>query len=83
MPTRVMRISEESYDALEQMAEQEQMPASTLLDEAVRRLRQELYARRFNDAYAKLREDPVAWAEEEAERRAWDGVIADGLDDGY
>jgi hypothetical protein len=31
--------------------------------------------------YAALREDPAAWAEEQAERAAWETTSADGLAD--
>ncbi len=34
-----------------------------------------------NAAYAVLRDDPVAWSEEQAERAVYDGALADGLDD--
>ena len=34
-----------------------------------------------NEAYARLRADPKAWAEELAERALWDTALADGLED--
>lgn len=34
----------------------------------------------LDQAYAALREDPVLWAEELAERRALEGTLMDGLD---
>ena len=44
----------------------------------------EEYRRRLleatNQAYAALRADPVAWAEECAEREAWDVTLLDGLE---
>lgn len=33
----------------------------------------------LNEDYAKLRADPEAWAQEEAERALWDVTLADGL----
>jgi hypothetical protein len=35
---------------------------------------------RFNRDYARLRRDPVAWAEELAERALWDNTLLDGLE---
>ena len=35
----------------------------------------------YEQAYAKLREDPAALADFEAERRAFDGTLMDGLED--
>ena len=34
--------------------------------------------RQFNDAYARLKADPVAWAAYQAEQAEWAGTIADG-----
>lgn len=33
------------------------------------------------DDFAALRADPVAWAEELAEREAWDMTLSDGISD--
>ena len=46
--------------------------------EQLRRLE---FWRQFNEAYARLHDDPVAWAEELAERRLWDTTLMDGLED--
>ena len=48
---------------------------ATPLDEERRPFLAEL-----DQAYAALREDPVLWAEELAERRALEGTLMDGLD---
>jgi hypothetical protein len=40
----------------------------------------ERFLRDYERAYAGLRADPQAWAEVEAERRAWDGTLLDGLE---
>lgn len=37
--------------------------------------------RRGNEAYARLREDPEAWAEVLRERAEWDCTLMDGLED--
>ena len=41
----------------------------------------ELFLREYEQAYAALREDPEEWADVEAERRAFDGSLMDGLAD--
>jgi len=51
------------------------MKDGTLTDAA----RQELL-RQTNEAYARLRDDPDAWREEEEERAAWDTTLADGME---
>jgi hypothetical protein len=35
----------------------------------------------LNEDFARLRADPEAWEEELAERRLFDGALADGLDE--
>jgi hypothetical protein len=41
----------------------------------------ELFLQEYEQAYADLRNDPEAWAEIEAERRAFDGTLMDGLEE--
>lgn len=41
----------------------------------------ETFLKEYEEAYAKLRDDPAALAEFEAERRAFDGTLMDGLED--
>ena len=43
--------------------------------------RRERIIAQTNAAYAKLRADPEAWAEELAERKLWDNTLADGLEE--
>lgn len=42
--------------------------------------RRELFFRKVNTAFARLRKDPKAWAEELAERALWDATQSDGLE---
>ncbi len=37
--------------------------------------------RRVNASFARLRRDPVAWAEELEERRLYENTLMDGLED--
>jgi hypothetical protein len=36
-----------------------------------------------NAAFARLKQDPQAWAEELAERALWESTLLDGLADNY
>jgi hypothetical protein len=47
--------------------------------EALESLDCELFLRDYEQAYAALRDDPQEWAEIQAERRAFDGALMDGL----
>jgi len=76
-----MRVSEEAHRTLKEIAGERGVPMTDLLDEIIRQLKREDRLRRGNEAYARLREDPKAWAEELEERRLFEGTLMDGLED--
>ncbi len=51
-----------------------------LLDRAIEAYRRHLFLEGLNADFAALRNDPVVWADEQAERAEWDATLADGLD---
>ena len=73
-------ISEIAHRQLAELAEWSGVSLAAALERAVK----DQYDRQFwsavNAGYAALRADPEAWAEVEAERRAWDATLRDGLD---
>ncbi len=52
---------------------------SVLLDKAVEAYRWQCIFQQANAAYAALRSDPKAWAEELTERQEWEGTLGDDL----
>ena len=48
--------------------------------EALEKLDREMFLREYEQAHAALQEDPDEWAQVQAERRAFDGSLMDGLD---
>lgn len=78
MPTT--RISEAGLGTLRELAEEFDQPQPAVLDEALEGLRRRRFFEKFNGQFGILREDPVAWSEEEAERSLWDQTSADGSD---
>ncbi len=52
---------------------------SVLLEKAVEAYRRQCIFQQANAAYAALRSDPKAWAEEVAERQEWEGSLGDDL----
>jgi predicted DNA-binding protein len=81
MPSTTVRISQEARESLQKLSEQTGRKLQELLDEAVERYRRELFLKEANAAFAALRADKEAWAEEEEERAAWEGTLADGLEE--
>jgi hypothetical protein len=76
-----IRISSRSKIALRTMAKREGKPMQAVLDEAIERYRRDKFLDDVNAAFARLRADPKAWKEEQAERALWDKTLADGLED--
>ena len=81
MSTGTVRISESTHLKLKQLAEQSGMTLSRTMDKAIEALRRQTLLEETNRAYEALRGDPKHWAEEQAERDAWDATLADGLED--
>jgi len=48
---------------------------------ALESLECETFLKEYEEAYERLRDDPASLAEFEAERRAFDGTLMDGLED--
>ena len=74
-----VRISPQSWGALRELATRLGEPMQLVLDRAVECFRREQFLREVNEGFARLKSDPDAWAEELAEREAWDATLADGL----
>lgn len=73
------RISASAHQVLRALSKAEGKPMLALLDEAVEALRRQRFLEQVNAAYAALRADPRSWGAIEAERRAWDVTLQDGL----
>lgn len=79
MATTTVRLAETTRAALRQLAAETGEPMSVVLEKAVEAYRRQCIFAQANAAYSALRSDPEAWAEELAERREWEGTLADGL----
>ncbi|MBC7080589.1 MAG: ribbon-helix-helix domain-containing protein [Methanothrix sp.] len=81
MTSTTVRISREARESLQELSERTGRKLQELLDEAVERYRRELFLKEANAAFAALRTEKAAWADEEEERAAWEGTLADGLEE--
>lgn len=81
MATGTVRITAAVHEKLRQMAAESGTSLSRTLETAVETLRRQRMLEEANRAYAALQADPHRWAEEQAERAAWDATLADGLED--
>jgi predicted transcriptional regulator len=80
MPEVTISISENAERMLQELARGTGRTAAEVLERALAEYRDRQFWEAVNKGYAELRANPEAWAAEEAERRAWDGTLMDGLD---
>lgn len=79
MSTTTIRVSEQTHQKLAKLARDIGTPMSDLVEQALELFRRQRILEQINADYAALRADPEAWAEELAERAAWEVTLADGL----
>ena len=74
-----VRINPESHRKLKALSEElgESMP--TVLEQAIESLRRERFLEQAAQAYGALRGNKKAGAAEQAERKAWEVTLKDGL----
>lgn len=75
-----IRIEEGTHTKLQELAQAEHKLIGEVVKAAVDRYRQECFFADYNAAYARLKADPAAWTEYQAEVGAWDSTLADGLE---
>jgi len=80
MPTQSVRIREETRDNLRDLEELTGQSQIELLARAVDSFRRSLVLAETDCAYGALRGDEDAWAEVQAERRAWEATLSDEAD---
>ncbi|MCA9206356.1 MAG: hypothetical protein KDA59_25060 [Planctomycetales bacterium] len=78
--SETVRIKPETHAKLKELSQHYGEPMPAILERAIDRLQREVFLEQVNRSFAALRDDPKAWAEEQAERRAWDATLADGLE---
>jgi hypothetical protein len=78
MPSQNVRISESSYRILRSLAEMEGISMQAALDRVLEEQRRKVFLTEANAAFAALKAEPKAWAQERAERELWAKTLADG-----
>jgi predicted transcriptional regulator len=80
LASTTVRVTEETHELLRKLAAATGEPLQRVLERAVESYRREQFFAELDAAYQRLQADPVAWAEELAERAELEGTLADGLD---
>ncbi|HOB74870.1 MAG TPA: hypothetical protein PKG54_10115 [Phycisphaerae bacterium] len=81
--TTTIRIGVETHEKLKQLATEMGVSFNAVIEGALEAYRRQKFLEGVNEDYAKLRQDPVKWAEELEERRLWETTLMDGLDEEY
>lgn len=76
-----VRLRSVTRDRIAELAEQDGRSVSAIVDDAIRDYERKRFFERLNEAVARTRADPVAWAEYQAEVAVFENAIADGLTD--
>ncbi len=76
-----VRIREDTRETLRDLERRTGAGPQEILARAVEQFRRSLILAEANAAYGALRQDAEARSELEAERREWEGTLADGLED--
>jgi hypothetical protein len=80
MAGATVRVSEDTHNRLRELVARTGQSMQLILEHAVEDYRRRCFFDELNRAFAALKNDPQAWAEEVEERTAWEVTIADGLD---
>jgi hypothetical protein len=75
-----VRIDPAAHLALAEIARAKHLSLTEALSRAVELYRREVFLEGVASDFAALRADADTWADEQAERSAWDATNADGLD---
>jgi predicted CopG family antitoxin len=81
METSTIRISAESHDMLKRLATKEKTSMNAVIERALEIYRRKNFLEETNKAFAALKSNKEAWAEELEERELWESTIGDALEE--
>ncbi|MDQ3720900.1 MAG: hypothetical protein M3350_09010 [Actinomycetota bacterium] len=76
-----IRAYAETREALKRLSQAKNMTGAELLAALVQRAEEDAELDAMNEDFRRLRADPKAWAEYQAELALWDNTLMDGLED--
>lgn len=81
MAAVTLKISPETHAVLAELAAEDKRAMGEVVAEMTERERRRRLFDRADAAYARVRADPVAWADYQSELRSLEGTLMDGLED--
>ncbi len=79
--SQLVRIEDHTHEQLRILAEQTHESMGTLLSKALALYEEHMFWRAVHNGFGAARANPPVWAEELAERKAWECTLMDGLKD--
>ncbi|MGH2557685.1 MAG: hypothetical protein ACRDJH_01365 [Thermomicrobiales bacterium] len=80
MATVTIRVPDTTHVKLQRMATEEGRAIGQVIDDLVDRYERDRFFEEMAEDFARLRADPVASAEYDAELAVWDSTLLDGLE---
>ena len=74
-----IRVRPETHETLRTLAEREHVSLTQLVERLAQEEWRRVRLQECNEAFARLRQNPEAWASYQAERRDFEGTLGDGL----
>jgi hypothetical protein len=78
--SKSVRVSQRTYEQVRQLGGQSGRSITQVIEDAVAAEARRAFWQEFHAAAERLRADPEAWAAYQAEQRALEGTLMDGLD---
>lgn len=79
--SKAVKIPAAAHAHLAELAADQERPMGDLVADLIEKERRRAFWQETNAAYARLRADPVAWADWRAEIKSMEGTLMDGLDE--
>lgn len=81
MATMTLKISSETHAVLAELAAEDKQAMGEVVAAMTERERRRRFLEGANEDLERLRADPAAWADYQAEIRSMEGTLMDGLED--
>lgn len=81
MASVTVKVPVETHAKLAALATEDRRPMGEVLTDLIERERRRRFLEGANEDFARLQDDPAAWADYQAEHRSMEGTLMDGLED--
>ncbi len=80
IPHSSVRVEDDTLVKLRAISKDETRPIGQIVTDRVKRYEKEKFWQEMHTGFARLRQDPVTWQEDEVETTIWDSTSDDGLE---